>query len=347
MKIFIKLSLVISLSVLLFIICLPHDTWLESENREISKLSFSDAAFCDRLPLRQSLLEFNRDLTLSLGINEYSGAFWGKNGYIFSNEAVSRDILEKNIEAYKAFEKSSGINTHFAPVGSKLDVLLHLLPSLYANNRSELWQNDGYNADILPLLRLKGGEGKYIYYRGDHHLTSLGSYYLYLSLANALGYTPYGASDFSPCVVKSDFSGSDARKLLTLSNDRIVLFRYKGDGNLLTENLDSGESFLGMYDYDKLSSENPYGVFPIPDCGRVRITLSGAIRDKLLIICDSYGDSLAPFLARHFDLDIIDPRYYGGSVFELLKENKYASVLFCFGMDTLAGREVLYKINLQ
>ena len=65
----------------------------------------------------------------------------------------------------------------------------------------------------------------------------------------------------------------------------------------------------------------------------------------MLLLCDSYGDALAPFLARHFNLDIIDPRYYGGSVHELVKENKYTAVLVYFGMDTLAGREVLYKIQ--
>ncbi|MBQ4556473.1 MAG: hypothetical protein IJA60_02345 [Clostridia bacterium] len=343
MKIFVMLSLTVALVMLFCIVLCPID-YLESEKRYVSEFSISEVAFCERLPFREQLMRLNRDVMLALGINEFSGAFFGKNGYIFSNETVSGDVLEKNLLSAKAFADKNGISTHIALIGSKTDVLVHFLPELYGDERKALWKCDGHVADILPMLILKGGEGKYIFYRGDHHLTSLGSYYVYKSLSNALGYDAYGASDFSVSVVKSDFSGSDARKMLTVTDDRIALFRYKGDSEYVTENLDTGKKYNGLYDYDKLFSPDPYGIFPIADCGRAKITL-GEGREMLLLICDSYGDSLAPFLARHYDLDIVDPRYFGGSVKGLIDENDYAKVLFCFGMDTLASKEVLYKLN--
>lgn len=350
-KIFCRLWLAVLLLLLFFIVRTPHGERLESENRPYTAFSLAspDGYFTDRLPMRESLLRLSRDISLVLGKNEFAGAFLGKNGYIFSNESTSAEILAKNLDAVSAFADTLDIPVYTAVVGAKNDVLYTCLPRLYADEREELWrclqESDLQTVDLLPTLRRRGGEGKYIYYRGDHHLTTLGSYYVYREIADALGVTPYTAKDFSVGVVKADFSGSDARKILCKTHDRIALFRYRGDGEYLVENLDSGESMRGLYNADKLHSSDPYGVFPIADCGRVRISLPGVGRQKLLLLCDSYGDALAPFLARHHDLDIVDPRYFGGSVKALAEENGYAAVLVYFGMDTLAGREVLYKLR--
>lgn len=343
-KIFCRLWLALTFILLFWIVRAPHGTWIESENRPYAEFTFAspDTYFTDRLPMRERLLRLNRDIVLALGKNEFAGAFLGEDGYLFSEEETSTETLAKNLDALQNFSDTLAIPVHTAVVGAKQDVLFGSLPRLYADDRAKLWQMLASikMIDLLPTLRTHGGEGKYIYYRGDHHLTSLGCYYVYHTLAQPLGITSH--KDFSVSVVNSDFSGSDARKMLTNTGDRIALFRFKGDGDLRVENMDSGKE-RGLYDYEALHAQDPYAVFPIADCGRVRITYGD--RPKLLVLCDSYGDALAPFLARHFDLDMIDPRYYGGSVMDLAKENNYTAVLVYFGMDTLAGREVLYKLN--
>lgn len=346
---FVKFMFAFSLIVFVWITLFSKQEFIESENRTAAKFSlFSpDGYFTDCLPLRDSLMRINRDISLAMGKNEFSGAFFGKNGYIFSNEEGSIQTLEKNLLAVEDFSKL--IDTKVCIVPSKTDALISLLPRFFESGRGELWQrvsdSCGYVADAFSTLRLAGANGKYIYYRGDHHLTSLGSYYLYKSLASALGIVTFGAEDFSVSIVKNNFSGSDARKMLTVTDDKITLFRYKGDGDFTVENCDAKTSYKGLYNYGKLNSNDPYGVFPLPDCGHVRIT-HGEGRETVLIVCDSYGDSLAPFLARHFDLDIIDPRYFGGSVKELIGENNYTAALVCFGIDTLAGKEILYKLKV-
>lgn len=347
MKIFVKVTFVLSV-LLFFYICLPvHGEWLDTENRTITPLEFTDAAFIDRLPFRKELLILQRDITLSLFQNEFSGAFFGKEGYMFSTEDVSTDVLKKNLAALDVFADETGLPISLALIPQKVDVLYRYLPPLYADSREELWRcallQEEYVRDVLPMLLQKASEGKYIYYRSDHHLTSLGSYYVYRSLSNELGISAYGSDGFSVSVVKSNFSGSEARKLLTDGDDKIALFRYGGDCDFVTENVGTSESYPGLYDYEKLKTSDPYGIFPIPDAAYVKIGTEEP-RERLLVICDSYGDAAAPFLARHFDLDIIDPRYFSGSVKELTEENNYARVLCCFGMDTLASKEILYKL---
>lgn len=345
-KIFVRLTLLCTVVLSLWITLFCNVGFIKSENRAANEFSFSspDGYFTDRFPYREKLMKLNRDLSLALLKNEFAGAFFGRDEYIFSSENTNAAVLQKNLSAAERFGAPICI------IPSKTDALINKLPKNYESNRAKLWQcaaqSKLYLPDVFSTLRLEGANGKYIYYRGDHHLTSLGSFYLYKSLAVPLEYKAYTAKDFSVSVVKSDFSGTDARKMLTETNDKISLFRFNGDGSFVTENLDTGEKFNGFYSYDMLNSFDPYGVFPIANAGRAKISLSGESREKLLLICDSYGDSLAPFLARHFDIDMVDVRYFGGSVQELIKDNNYSKILLCFGMDTIASIEILYKLML-
>lgn len=350
-KIFCRLTGLLALFTALWCFLSPT-VFLTTENRTAAAFSLAgpDAFFTDRLPFRRSLLRLCRDARLFLGLNESSGAFLGKRGYVFSETETDAAVLAKNLDAAKAFIARAGIPAVTAIVGAKQETLVADLPDFYEPGRDELWQTLAKSglqtADLLPVLRCYGGMGKYIYYRGDHHLTSLGSYYVYRALGESLGYTPYGAEDFSPTVICTDFSGSDARRMLLATNDRIALFRYRGDGGYTVVNEDTGDT-VPLYDLEKTVTPDPYAVFPIAQAGRVTITRTGEKRPKLLVLCDSYGDALAPLLARHFDLDLVDPRYYHGSADALLRENDYAAILLYFGMDTLAANEILYRLNLN
>ena len=79
---------------------------------------------------------------------------------------------------------------------------------------------------------------------------------------------------------------------------------------------------------------------------RVTIRGEGEERPLLLVVKDSYFHSLAPFLARHFDLDLIDPRYYNESVARLIEEEKPAAVLILCGLDTVTDSAALSKLAL-
>ncbi|MBQ2117871.1 MAG: hypothetical protein II192_02310, partial [Clostridia bacterium] len=54
--------------------------------------------------------------------------------------------------------------------------------------------------------------------------------------------------------------------------------------------------------------------------------------------------SLAPFLARHFDLDLIDPRYYNDTVARLLDAERPDAVLILCGLDTVTDSAALSKL---
>ena len=55
-------------------------------------------------------------------------------------------------------------------------------------------------------------------------------------------------------------------------------------------------------------------------------------RGKLLLIKDSFAHSMAPFLAYHWDLVIVDTRYYKKSVKALAEEEGVERVLLLANM---------------
>lgn len=346
-RLFLSLTAALSLGVMLFAALAPAPARLPYENRAPSRFSLCDpdACFFDRLPGRTALLKCCRDLEFALGKNAYGGAFRGKSGYIFSNENADAAVLARNLAALAVFAAETDVPVYTALVPSKTDALPGLLPPLYPAARDALWETaktaPAY-IDLLPSLRTAGGAGKYIFYRGDHHLTALGAYFAYRQLAAPLGFSAAEATDFAVTVVRADFAGSDARRLLTAGDDRIALFRARGD-SVLTVTTD-GAVRIGLYDFDALGGDDPYGVFPGYGAGYTTIRHPDA-KARVLVLCDSYGCALAPFLSRHFDVDLVDLRYAAPDVRALLRTGDYAAALCYYGIDTLAAHEILYKLQ--
>lgn len=347
-RLFVSLTGAAALFVMLFALLAPAPAKLPYDNRAPSRFSWRDpdAYFFDRLPHRTALLKLCRNLEFALGKNEYGGAFRGKNGYIFSNENTDEAVLARNLAALAAFAEVADVPLCTALVPSKTDALPGLLPPLYAAERDALWETAKTApgaVDLLPTLRMRGGEGKYIYYRGDHHLTSLGAYYVCRALAAPLGMRAAEAADFSVSVVRADFAGSDARRLLTdTGDDRIALFRARGD-SAVTVTAD-GSARRGLYDFDALAGDDAYGVFPGYGAGYTQIA-HGEGRARILLLCDSYGCALAPFLAQQYDVDMLDLRYSGMDASALCRTRGYTAVLCCYGIDTLAAHEILFRLQ--
>jgi hypothetical protein len=66
---------------------------------------------------------------------------------------------------------------------------------------------------------------------------------------------------------------------------------------------------------------------------------------SLLILRDSYMDSLAPFLLEHFSkISIMDLRYYTGDLAGYLTENGMDAVLICYSASNFSTDTNLYKL---
>ena len=81
--------------------------------------------------------------------------------------------------------------------------------------------------------------------------------------------------------------------------------------------------------------------------GRVDITLDDENREKLLVIRDSFADSIAPFLSLHYDLTLVDLRYFTDSVAQCVQNEKFKKVLVFENISELATAKNLSYLRME
>ena len=97
-----------------------------------------------------------------------------------------------------------------------------------------------------------------------------------------------------------------------------------------------------MFDYEKLKSNDQYTSFISGKNNYVRIVRKdGKEREKLILRKDSFGQSLAPFLALHFDLEIYDFNYETVKIIEKAKEIGCEKVLIICNAQNLIEQNYL------
>ena len=120
--------------------------------------------------------------------------------------------------------------------------------------------------------------------------------------------------------------------------DAMKLYRFEGDEAYVVENTITGDVMQGFYDNSKLEVKDKYSTFLGGNQAYVKVYDPTATveKPKLLIVKDSFAHSLAPFLAIHYELHIVDLRYYTESTAKLALSIDADRVLILVGADTLA-----------
>nr|MDE7262433.1 hypothetical protein [Oscillospiraceae bacterium] len=210
------------------------------------------------------------------------------------------------------------------PAGSENFDQAAYLEQVRANVSNAIW------VDISEALTAHKDEP--VFYRTDHHWTSLGAYYGYAALMTAMGETPapLGTGE----TVSGDFYGTlySTSGVHWLEPDSIQ--RYVSGGNVTVENLETGETH-GLYVDSFLREKDKYASFMGGNAPLYIIRNPGAATDKkLLVVRDSYSDSLAPFLSQYFsEVHLLDLRYYRTSVAQYAQENGMDQIFVCYSVE--------------
>ena len=227
-----------------------------------------------------------------------------------------------------------------------VDVMASKLPSQFPKSYGSyeyeiIKQNIKETELISPLDYLKScaENGEYVYYRTDHHWTTDGAYRAYETLAENFGFSAYPKEYFDIQCVSRDFYGTTYSKALLQGtvSDQIYLYRYTGDENIKVIYQNGSLSKSSLYDFSVINEaqKDKYKVFLSGNTDLLLIRNENANRQKLLLIKDSFANSIIPFLSLHYDIDVIDLRYYKGSVNDYIGKNKFDAVLLLYGVDTL------------
>lgn len=354
--------IVLSMGVLFFfcvgLFLFPQKKISEQENRMLRTWeapswqtlfggAFSDAVGTvtrDQFPMREHWIFVKARCEQILGKRENNRIFFGENGYLMArNEYVELSVAKENLEAVENFTETSELPVRRCWVPRSSDVMSRCLPPPYPSDAARRMYQllDG---TPLPLLQAAAEEERQIYYRTDHHLTTEGAYLLYCHLGKTLGYEPKERAFFSSQTVSDRFFGSADSRVggIAPRADRIELYRYDGDERFLITDRETGEVRKGFYDTSALEQKDQYAVFLGGNFAHLSVEdPTGNDKPRLLLVKDSFANALVPFLAIHFDLEIVDLRYVSGEVFV----EKCARVLILEGVDTLATDPSLGKLG--
>ncbi|MBO5883174.1 MAG: hypothetical protein J6Q78_02065 [Clostridia bacterium] len=302
----------------------------------------------DRLPLRSQLLTLRSRCELLLGKREVNGIIQDSSGVLYQIPAADTSLLDKNLNYITDFSKkmdSVSLPTTLLCIPDRLTITDDdSLSIITYKERAQAARTLLNSAEDLPLIDLYSSlktahdVGEYVYFSTDHHLTSYGAYLAYKEYVLGIGLSPIPESNLSPIVMSDCFLGSSHSRFCTSHGvvpDTLTLLRYHGDENYELTFCDTGETNSSFYDLSAIDKKDKYSVFLGGNYGRITVS-RGSGRQKLLVIKDSYANAMLPFLALHFDLDVIDLRYYPGELSALIEKGGYDRVLMVYGINTLS-----------
>lgn len=274
----------------------------------------------DQFPLRNQMISLKANSERLLQKKENNGVFLGKDGYLLQDfEKPDMELAFRNAGYISELAEHFNVYVALAPTATK--ILEDHLPAFaspynegqYISDFYQALSNKVHKVPILETLEAQAANSKeQLYYKTDHHWTTLGAYYGYTSFCNTAGITPYPLSDFSITTVSKDFYGSLFSKgnFTFIKSDSLQIFYPSFENPLTVTYEETGAVSDSLYEYSHLDKKDKYSVFLDNNHPLIHINTSVKNGRKLMVIKDSYANSLIPFLTNHYEaIDILDLRF--------------------------------------
>ncbi len=322
-------------------IIMPDRAFSEQENRSLEQLPKLDGDsffsgefaekinlyFSDQFPLRDGFVKVKSAAELMLFKGENNGVLYDndqlavKDFDFYISKIEIREDTDR-IDASVIEQRFQGINK----LSESLDVpLVTVIPprtvdiadSAFVYDRPDgdtvfdiasraMPEKSGYVETLSPL-RERYENGEYVYYRTDHHWTTLGAYYTYCDIMKQLGKEDniIPISEFEIEKIEG-FSGTTAARanFPFYKKDVLEIWHLPDDNDY--EVTADGETLSGFYERSHLDTSDKYSVFIDGTHNLTEITKKGEDRETLLIAKDSFANCLIPFLAREYNIIALD-----------------------------------------
>lgn len=265
--------------------------------------------------------------------------------------------VTENLNYVSTFAENAGIPVTFSLIPTQACIWADRLPD-GAPNASQTGLLDQAKAAVpgatwadlyTPLWAHKDED---VFYRTDHHWTSLGAYYGYTGLADALGYTPVPLDTYTETIRSTEFYGTvfSSSGVRWVSPDTITTYVPDTGITVTSYTYDSNgnpvEVPRALYDESYLSVKDKYSMFLGGQQSLGVVKTPNADKPKLLIIRDSYTDSLVPFLTPHFsEIHLIDLRYYKLSIADYIQQNGIDQALVLYSVPNFVTDSNLFWIT--
>lgn len=297
--------------------------------------------FTDQIPGRNTFFHANYLIRKLSGQRELNSVFLGKGALLANPEEANEDLIRSSVDAINQFSSLQGIPCYVLTAPSAATIQPQKLPlDAQARNVNPsfdlIYSSLNGPAGVDVRSGLSDQKNEYIYYRTDHHWTSLGAAIASIQLLNSMGIAP-NPEDFDRMPVSDTFEGTLASKTGSVGlEDRIEIAVSKNNPGYIVTWADGTQS-SSIYNKDALKTKDQYQVFLGANQSRIRIDTDAQTDRTLLLFKDSYANSMIQYLLPYFSsITIIDPRYYYDDLDLVLGSDLYTDCAFVYSIDTFS-----------
>lgn len=243
-------------------------------------------------------------------------------------------VVPTAVEFYGGKTYSSGVHSQ-----------KNIIDKVYKKVSKDVITIDAYSS-------LEKETDEYIYFRTDHHWTARGAYQGYLAFCEKSGNTPVKLDELETGKIE-DFVGSlykaSNAKVLKDNPDYVEYFKTRVDVEGMAYNDASMQNGQKVFIVArKVNSENKYLAFIGGDQPLEKIVTSNKNGKKILVIKESYGNALVPFLCDNYEeVYVVDPRKTNFNLGQFVSDNSIDEVLminYSFAMANKTFSDALYKM---
>ncbi|MGV8907041.1 MAG: DHHW family protein [Acetobacterium sp.] len=352
---FIAMLIIIPLVSLL----LPDGQFSPDENRILTQWpkfsldSFADGRYmkkaekytADQFVGRTSWIKTKTNTDRLLGKNVSNNVYLGKDGTLIESfDPLPAEDLDKTQTAINGFvDKHPTLNHYFMVAPNAISIDADKLP----DNAPVINQKDsisaftaGLNANIKilnPTSILEANKDQLLYYKTDHHWTTLGAWLAFQGVAADMGIKP-NLDAYTVYPVTKNFAGALVSKsgysLKNTDTIEVYIPKSKEDYSVVSYVEEQTKS-PSLYNSEQLKGKDKYAVFL--DGNHPLMTIKNPVNNgrNLLVIKDSYANAFIPFLTPYFsEITVLDPRYYYDSIDVLISESEITDILYLYNANT-------------
>ena len=325
---------------------------------ENSYMDDLEVYYADHLAGRESWVQAKNKMEALIGKEEINGVYTLDDQMIQVFKEYDEKTVSDSLKAMSSFAANhSDIPCAFMLAPTAQEIFSAEMPKYNEYLSQKTFIDNCYGnvegmTTIDSLSYLSGHKDDYLFYRTDHHWTSLGAYYAYCAAGKALGYTPYSLNEFNIETASSDFRGTLYSKTLdnSITPDSIDYYHLKNNAPSITMTVFDGAKeteYDSLYVRDYLAVKDKYSSFTGSNQPIIDIETDLDNGKRLLLIKDSYAHSLVPFLANHYEkITMVDMRYINGDLNYFLDLDEYTQALFMYNAVSFAEDETARKIQL-
>lgn len=314
--------------------------------------------FCDHIVGRELWVKSSNTLSKLSGKQEINGVYTVGDQLVQTFKGYDEDTVNASIKAMNAFAaRFPDIPMYLMLAPTSQEVFGSRIP-VYTGLISEKAFIDEVYAQIENigtidcLSYLSGHADEYIYYRTDHHWTSLGAFYAYQAAAKSLNYSAYGLNSFNIETASRDFRGTLYSKVLDdgITPD-IMEYYFLSSGEPTVKMTSRNDREVNVYDSlyvrEFLDQKDKYSSYTGSNAPLVTIETSVDNGKSLLMIKDSYAHSLAPFLSKHYSkITMVDMRYINTGLNGLIDMDEFTEVMFMYNVIGFSEDKNIPKLAL-